>query len=104
MASACVPDGADFASRTPDSTCQPSAASVRATSRPMPRLAPVISAVAIYAATSFLSGLAVLLVRHLLHPLDHLAVQLFLDGEVRHRGRRRSAVPVLLVRRTPHDV
>src|SRR5262249_54801466 len=39
-----VPGGADFGSRTPESTCQPSAASTRATSRPMPRLAPVISA------------------------------------------------------------
>src|SRR2546426_6171048 len=37
--------GAELASRTPDSTCQPSDASARATSRPMPRLAPVISAV-----------------------------------------------------------
>src|SRR5262252_3576436 len=43
--SACVPAGADFGSRTPDRTCQPSDASVRATSRPIPRLAPVISAV-----------------------------------------------------------
>src|SRR5215467_5235341 len=46
-----VPGGADFGSRTPDSTCQPSAASVRATSRPMPRLAPVTSAVFISAGT-----------------------------------------------------
>src|SRR4051794_20463241 len=45
IASASVPGGADFGTRTPDSTCQPSLASVRATARPMPRLAPVISAV-----------------------------------------------------------
>ena len=43
--SACVPGGADFGSRTAEITSQPSHASVRATSRPMPRLAPVISAV-----------------------------------------------------------
>jgi hypothetical protein len=40
--SGCVPGGADFGSRAAESTCQPSEASVRATSRPMPRLAPVI--------------------------------------------------------------
>ncbi|HXK17439.1 MAG TPA: hypothetical protein VNG33_06545 [Polyangiaceae bacterium] len=43
--SACVPGGAAFGSRTAASTRQPSEASVRATSRPMPRLAPVINAV-----------------------------------------------------------
>lgn len=53
-ASACVPGGADLGSRTPDSTCQPSVASVRATSRPMPRLAPVISAVRAFIALACL--------------------------------------------------
>src|SRR5437867_6145889 len=32
--------------------------------------------------------LAVLLVADLLHPLDRLAVELLLDGDVRHRRRR----------------
>src|SRR5689334_14843644 len=53
---------------------------------------------------SFLSCRVVLLVGDLLHPVHDLAVQLFLDRDVRHGGRRRGAVPVLLVRRTPHDV
>src|SRR5581483_7130022 len=43
-ASASVPGGADAGFRTPDRTCHPSDASARATSRPMPRLAPVINA------------------------------------------------------------
>ena len=43
--SGCVPGRADFGSRTPESTRQPSDASGRATSRPMPRPAQVISAV-----------------------------------------------------------
>src|SRR5262245_34264848 len=53
--SARVFGGAPFGSRTPDSTCQPSAASTRATSRPMPRLAPVISAIPITTCISLVS-------------------------------------------------
>ena len=47
---------------------------------------------------------AVLLVADLLHPVDHLAVQLFLNGDVRHGGGRRGAVPVLLAGREPDHV
>src|SRR5436309_4475299 len=51
-----------------------------------------------------IASLAVLIVSDVLHPLDHLAVELLLDGDVGHgRGRRRS-VPVLLARREPDDV
>src|SRR5438067_11493587 len=53
---------------------------------------------------SFLPCLSVLLLADLLHPVHDLAVELFLDRDLRHGGRRRGAVPVLLVRRTPHDV
>src|SRR3954469_5166005 len=53
---------------------------------------------------SFLPCLSVLLVGDLLHPVHDPAVELFLDRDVRHGGRRRGAVPVFLVRRTPHDV
>src|SRR3954466_14443776 len=53
---------------------------------------------------SFLPCLSVLFIGDLLHPVHDLAVELFLDRNVRHGGRRRGAVPVLLVRRTPHDV
>src|SRR5436190_1377870 len=47
---------------------------------------------------------SVLLLTHLLHPIDVLAIERFLDGDVRHRRRRRRAVPVLLVRWKPYDV
>src|SRR3954469_21160091 len=39
----------------------------------------------------------VLLVGDLLEPLDHLAVERLLNRDVRHRRRRRGAMPVLLV-------
>src|SRR2546422_864540 len=54
--------------------------------------------------TIFLARAGVLLVGHLLHPVHDLAVQLLLDGDMRHCGVRRCAVPVLLARRTPQDV
>src|SRR5439155_14464178 len=41
----------------------------------------------------------VLFVRHFLHPIDDLAVQLFLDGDMRHGCGGRGAVPMLLARR-----
>src|SRR5579883_2046660 len=50
------------------------------------------------------SLLAVLLVGDLLHPLDHLAVERFLDGNVRHGGGWGRSVPVLLARREPNHV
>ena len=40
----------------------------------------------------------VLLVAYLLHPIDNLAVQLFLDRDMSHRRGGRGAVPVLLAR------
>src|SRR5437667_2016011 len=46
----------------------------------------------------------VLLVADLLHPRDRTAVQRLLNGDMRHRGRRRSAVPVLLAGRKPDDI
>src|SRR6266480_2287064 len=53
---------------------------------------------------SFFAWTVVLLVADLLHPVNDLAVQLFLDGDVSHRGGRRGAMPVLFARRTPDDV
>ncbi len=38
----------------------------------------------------------VLLVADVSHPIDHFAVLPFLNGDVRHRGGRRGAMPVLL--------
>ena len=49
-------------------------------------------------------GYAVLLVADLFHPVDDLAVELFGDGDVAHRGRRRRAKPVLLAGRKPDNV
>src|SRR6058998_3363204 len=46
----------------------------------------------------------VLLVGHFLHPVDNLAVQLFLDGDMRHGCRRRGAMPMPFARRAPDDV
>src|SRR4051794_35936015 len=46
----------------------------------------------------------VLLVGHVVHPLDALAVERLDDGDVRHRRGPRGAVPVLLAGRTPDDV
>jgi hypothetical protein len=43
--------------------------------------------------------LPVLLVADLFHPVNDLAVELFLYGDVRHARGRRSAVPVLLAGR-----
>ena len=45
-----------------------------------------------------------MLVADLLHPLDDLAVQRFLNRDVSYRGRRRRAVPVLLARWKPDDI
>src|SRR5215831_15828742 len=46
----------------------------------------------------------VLLLADLLHPLNRLAVNPLLDGDVRHGGGRRGPVPVLLARREPHHI
>src|SRR3954470_2608234 len=46
----------------------------------------------------------VLLITDLLHPVHGLAVELFLNGDVRHRRGRGRAMPVLLVRWEPHHV
>src|SRR4051812_23897098 len=48
--------------------------------------------------------LPVLLVADVLEPVDRLAVELFLHGDVRHRGGGRGAVPVLFTRRKPDHV
>lgn len=47
---------------------------------------------------------AVLFVADLLQPVDHLPIQRLGDRNVRHRRRRRCAVPVFLTGLEPHDV
>ena len=49
------------------------------------------------------SGL-VLFVADLFHPVDDLAVELFLNGDVRHGRGRRGAMPVLLAGREPDHI
>jgi hypothetical protein len=39
-----------------------------------------------------------------LHPLDVLAIERFLDGDVRHRRRGGRTVPMLVARRAPDDI
>ena len=43
-------------------------------------------------------------VADLLHPIDNLAIELFLNGDVRHGRGRRSPMPVLLARREPDHI
>src|ERR1051325_10225063 len=48
--------------------------------------------------------LRIILVGHLLHPLDMLAVERFLHRDVHHAGIGTGAMPVFLVRRDPYGV
>jgi hypothetical protein len=50
------------------------------------------------------ASFAVLFVAYLLHPIHDLAVEPVLNGDVRHRRRRRCAVPMLFARRKPDDI
>src|SRR5215212_938010 len=47
---------------------------------------------------------SVLLVGDVFEPIHGLAVELFLHGDVRHRGGCRRAMPVLFSGGEPHDV
>jgi hypothetical protein len=40
----------------------------------------------------------------MLHPVDHLAVFLFLNGDVGHGGGGRGSMPVFLAGREPNDI
>src|SRR2546429_7430277 len=46
----------------------------------------------------------VLFVADLLHPVDDLSVEVFLDRDVGHGGGRRRAMPVLLAPRAPDEL
>src|SRR5690348_10787771 len=48
--------------------------------------------------------LSILFVSHLLHPLDHLAVLFFVEGDVHHGGGGSGAVPVLLAGSDPDHI
>jgi hypothetical protein len=45
-----------------------------------------------------------LFVADLFHPVNHLAVEIFLNGDVRHGRGRRGAMPMLFARRKPDHV
>src|SRR5213076_1724103 len=47
---------------------------------------------------------AVLFVADFLQPIDSFAVELFLDGDVRHGGGWRCAMPMLLTRGKPNHI
>ena len=49
-------------------------------------------------------GVVVLFVADFFQPIDGLAVELLLDGDVRHGRGRRGAMPMLLARREPDHV
>src|SRR5882672_7608253 len=46
----------------------------------------------------------ILFVTDLFHPVDRLAVELFHDGDMRHRRHRRCAMPMLLAGRAPDHI
>src|SRR5579864_3209926 len=54
--------------------------------------------------STFLFCRPILFVADPFHPIDHLAVLLFLNGHVCHRRRRRSPMPVLLAGREPDHI
>src|SRR5450756_1715577 len=47
---------------------------------------------------------AVLVVAHVLHPVDGLAIELLCNGNVRHTRRCRRTMPMFLTRREPHHI
>src|SRR5436189_690488 len=47
---------------------------------------------------------AILFVGHLLHPIDRLTIEPFGNGNVRHRGGGRGAVPVSLIGLEPDHI
>ena len=46
----------------------------------------------------------ILFVAHVLHPIDGFAIELFLNGEMRHCGSWCRAVPMFLARRKPDNI
>src|SRR4051812_37448736 len=51
-----------------------------------------------------ISSFSVLFIGDVLHPVHHLAIFSFLNGNVRHGCTRRRSVPVLLIGRNPDDI
>src|SRR5439155_2475900 len=94
-----------FSLTSANTTAAPWSAKVLAVTRPMPEAAPVTSAT-LFSKDMFIthSSLAVLFVADFFHPLHDLAVECFLNRDVRHRGGRRSPMPMLQARREPDHI
>src|SRR6266478_1621247 len=95
-------------------TAAPASANALAVARPMPEAAPVMSAT-LFSKDMFMkeflshrqnaNSFEVLLVADPLQPLHDLAVAVvFLDRDMRHRGCRGCAMPMLVTRRAPDDI
>jgi hypothetical protein len=54
--------------------------------------------------SKLLPSVAILIVGDLFHPLDHLTVEILLNGDMRHGGGWRRAMPMLLARREPDHI
>src|SRR6266446_1301013 len=90
------------ARRAPSTTVAPCADKSRAVASPRPLLAPVMTTT--FPWMLLLMWGSVLFVADFLLPFDDLAVELFLDGDMGHRGGRGRAVPMLLARRARDNI
>src|SRR6266568_6837990 len=91
------------ARRAPNTTVAPCADKSRAVASPRPLLAPVMTTTFPWMLLLIARPL-VLFVCDFLHPVDDLAVELFLDGDVGHGGGRRGAMPMLLAWRARDNI
>src|SRR5215213_819110 len=67
-------------------------------------LSPVSSALLLFVILLTADRLRIFLVGYILHPLDVLAIEGLLHGDVHHPGVRPRAMPVLLTGRNPHRI
>src|SRR5438132_4291906 len=88
--------------RAPSTTVAPCAERSRAVASPSPLLAPVMTTT--FPSMLFVMRGSVLFVGDLLHPVDDLAVERFLNGDMGHGGGRHSAVPMLFTRRARDQI
>src|SRR3954451_17875344 len=90
--------------RAPRTSLAPSRARRRAVASPSPLLAPVMTTILPSIPCAIVLLPFVLLVGDGLHPVHDPPILMLVDGDVRHGGGRRSAVPMLLARLEPDDV
>src|SRR5437667_6431393 len=98
-----------FSLTSASATAAPASAKALAVTSPMPEPAPVTSTtlfskdkftvIPFFGLYAGCLSLAVLLVADLFHPVDDLAIERFLNGDVCHCCGWRSAMPMFLVRR-----